>query len=96
MWLVQHTTSPEEIKNLLAISDHDLAACQVKQLPSDWRCMMPIHHFLLALTRLSIGVLPPCFVIMATYDQPQKRAFLGPGLANKRRSDGSPVGSVLG
>ena len=37
-WLVQHTTSPEEIKNLLAISDRDLLACQVKQLPADWRC----------------------------------------------------------
>jgi hypothetical protein len=36
-WLVQHTTSPEEITNLLAISDRDLAACQVKQLPADWR-----------------------------------------------------------
>ena len=36
-WLVQHTASREEIANLLAISDRDLAACQVKQLPSDWR-----------------------------------------------------------
>jgi len=36
-WLVQHTTSPEEIRNLLSISDRDLAACQVKQLPSEWR-----------------------------------------------------------
>src|SRR2546430_3671485 len=36
-WLVQHTTSPEEIRNLLSISDRDLAACQVRQLPSDWR-----------------------------------------------------------
>jgi hypothetical protein len=35
-WLVQHATSPEEIKNLLAISDRDLLACQVKQLPADW------------------------------------------------------------
>ena len=37
-WLVQHTSSADEIKNLLAISDRDLAACQVKQLPADWRC----------------------------------------------------------
>lgn len=36
-WLVQHATSAEEIANLLALSDRDLAACQVKQLPSDWR-----------------------------------------------------------
>ena len=34
-WLVQRATSPEEIKNLLAISDRDLLACQVKQLPAD-------------------------------------------------------------
>lgn len=36
-WLVQHTTSPEEITDLLAISDQDLAACQVKQVPADWQ-----------------------------------------------------------
>src|ERR1035437_6371285 len=36
-WLVQHTTSPKEIANLLAILDRDLAACQVAQLPADWR-----------------------------------------------------------
>jgi hypothetical protein len=36
-WLVQHAPTPEEIINLLAISDRDLAACQVKELPSDWR-----------------------------------------------------------
>src|ERR1035437_1765879 len=36
-WLAQHATSPEEIANLLAIADRDLAACRVKQLPSDWR-----------------------------------------------------------
>jgi hypothetical protein len=32
---LQHTTSSEEIKNLLAISDRDLLACQVKQLVHD-------------------------------------------------------------
>jgi hypothetical protein len=36
-WLVRHATSPEELGNLLAISHRDLAACQVKQLPADWR-----------------------------------------------------------
>ena len=35
-WLVQHGTSPKEIGNLLALSDRDLVACQVKQLPADW------------------------------------------------------------
>ena len=31
-WLVQHTTSPEEVANLLALADRDLAACQVTLL----------------------------------------------------------------
>jgi lipopolysaccharide biosynthesis protein len=49
-WLVQHTTSPEEIKNLLAISDRDLSACQVKQLPADWRCTIAYNAALQAAT----------------------------------------------
>ena len=49
-WLVQHTTSPEEIKNLLAISDRDLLACQVKQLPADWRCAIAYNAALQAAT----------------------------------------------
>src|ERR1035437_8157901 len=49
-WLVQHTTSPEEIKNLLAISDRDLLACQVKQLPADWRCTTAYNAALQAAT----------------------------------------------
>lgn len=36
-WLVQHGTSAEEITNLLALSDRDLAACKINQLPDDWR-----------------------------------------------------------
>jgi len=36
-WLVKHTPTPDEIANLLAISDRDLAASRVKNLPSDWR-----------------------------------------------------------
>jgi hypothetical protein len=47
-WLVQHTTSPDEIKNLLAISDRDLLACQVKQLPADWRCTIAYNAALQA------------------------------------------------
>ena len=42
-WLVQHGTSPKEIANLLALSDRDLVACQVKQLPADWRVARSIH-----------------------------------------------------
>ena len=49
-WLVQHTTTPEEIKNLLAISDRDLSACQVKQLPADWRCTIAYNAALEAAT----------------------------------------------
>ena len=48
--MVQHPTSPEEIKNLLAISDRDLAACQVKQLPPDWRFMIAYSAALQAAT----------------------------------------------
>jgi hypothetical protein len=49
-WLVQHTTSGDEIANLLAISDRDLAACQVKQLPSDWRLAIAYNAALQAAT----------------------------------------------
>ena|SRR5271165_1957260 len=35
-WLVESTTSREEIANLLAIVDRDLAAAQVPGLPADW------------------------------------------------------------
>jgi hypothetical protein len=48
--LVQHTPSPEEIKNLLAISDRDVSACQVKQLPADWRCTIAYNAALQAAT----------------------------------------------
>jgi hypothetical protein len=49
-WLVHHTTSPEEITNLLAISDRNLAACQVKQLPADWRFTIAYNAGLQAAT----------------------------------------------
>lgn len=49
-WLVQHATSPEEIANLLAISDRDLAACQVKELPADWRFAIAYNAGLQAAT----------------------------------------------
>jgi len=49
-WLVQHTSSADEIKNLLAISDRDLAACQVKQLPADLRCAIAYNSALQAAT----------------------------------------------
>jgi len=49
-WLVRHTTSPEEIANLLAISDRDLAACQVERLPADWRFVIAYNAALQAAT----------------------------------------------
>jgi hypothetical protein len=49
-WLVQHTTSAEEIANLLRISDRDLVACQVKQLPADWRFAIAYNAGLQAAT----------------------------------------------
>lgn len=49
-WLVEHEPSAEEISNLLAISDRDLAACQVKGLPSDWRFAIAYNAGLQAAT----------------------------------------------
>lgn len=49
-WLVEHTTTPDEIGNLLAISDRDLAACQVKGLPPDWRFAIAYNAALQAAT----------------------------------------------
>ena len=49
-WVVQHTTTAQEIKNLLAISDRDLSACQVQQLPADWRCTIAYNAALQAAT----------------------------------------------
>lgn len=49
-WLVQHATSPEEITNLMGLSDRDLAACQVQQLPADWRFAIAYNAGLQAAT----------------------------------------------
>ena len=49
-WLVQHSTSAEEIANLLRISDRDLTACQVEQLPADWRFAIAYNAGLQAAT----------------------------------------------
>ena len=35
-WLTEHKSSPEEIKNLLALVDRDLKECQAKGLGADW------------------------------------------------------------
>ncbi|HYM76478.1 MAG TPA: hypothetical protein VE377_10920 [Candidatus Dormibacteraeota bacterium] len=49
-WLVQHATSDREIADLLRISDRDLAACQVKGLPADWRLAIAYNSALQAAT----------------------------------------------
>ena len=49
-WLVQHVTSVQEIANLLALADRDLAACQVKDLPADWRFTIAYNAALQAAT----------------------------------------------
>jgi len=49
-WLVEHTTSPEEIRNLLAIADRDLAASQAPNLPPDWRMAIAYNAALQAAT----------------------------------------------
>ncbi len=36
-WLVEHTTSPDEIAGLLGVADHDLQNCRVQGLSDDWR-----------------------------------------------------------
>ncbi len=36
-WVTAHTTSPQEIKDLLGVADRDLRDCGVKGLSDDWR-----------------------------------------------------------
>jgi len=49
-WIVAHTSSREEIGNLLGVSDRDLAACQAKGLPADWRLAIAYNAALQAAT----------------------------------------------
>jgi len=49
-WLIQHTTTAEEIANLLGLSDRDLAACQLQGLPADWRFSIAYNAALQAAT----------------------------------------------
>jgi hypothetical protein len=47
---VQHASSSQEISNLFAISDRDLAACLTKNLPADWRFAIAYNAALQAAT----------------------------------------------
>lgn len=49
-WLTKHTTSPEEIANLLAVSDRDLTDCRTRGLSSDWRMNIAYNAALQAAT----------------------------------------------
>jgi len=49
-WLMRHATTPDEITNLLAISDRDLAACQARDLPPDWRFVIAYNAALQSAT----------------------------------------------
>ena len=49
-WLIEHKTSPQEIKDLLAISDRDLANCQIAGLSPDWQLSIAYNAALQAAT----------------------------------------------
>ena len=36
-WLIEHSSSPQEISGLLGIADRDLNDCQTPKLSADWR-----------------------------------------------------------
>ena len=49
-WLVEHKTSPQEIKDLLGVSDRDLANCQIGGLSPDWQLSIAYNAALQAAT----------------------------------------------
>lgn len=49
-WLTSHKTSPQEIKDLLALVDRDLIDCQVSSLSTDWRLNIAYNAALQAAT----------------------------------------------
>lgn len=49
-WLVEHKSSQEEIRNLLALADRDLADAQVPVLSPDWRFNIAYNAALQAAT----------------------------------------------
>jgi|SRR5271157_1753238 len=78
--LVQHTPSAEEIANLLALSDRDLTASQVKQLPADWRFTIAYNAGLQAATAAlaaEVTELAGTIITIASsnrWSSPQRRA----------------------
>ena len=49
-WLYEHQTSPQEIANLLAVADRDLADCRTPGLSADWRLNIAYNAALQAAT----------------------------------------------
>jgi len=49
-WLVPHQTSPQEIADLLAVVDRDLADAQTPRLSADWRLNIAYNAALQAAT----------------------------------------------
>ena len=49
-WLTEHTSSREEIRNLLGLVDRDLRVCQAKGLGADWSFAIAYNAALQAAT----------------------------------------------
>ena len=49
-WVVRHQTSPQEIANLLALSDRDIHDCRAEGLSPDWKMNIAYNAALQAAT----------------------------------------------
>jgi hypothetical protein len=49
-WLVEHRTSPQEIRNLLGVADRDLDDCRAAGLSADWKMNIAYNAALQATT----------------------------------------------
>lgn len=49
-WLVEHRTSPQEIRNLLGVADRDLDDCRAAGLSADWKMNIAYNAALQAAT----------------------------------------------
>jgi len=49
-WLVEHKTSPQEVRNLLGVADRDLDDCRAAGLSADWKMNIAYNAALQATT----------------------------------------------
>lgn len=49
-WLVEHRTSPQEVRNLLGVADRDLDDCRAAGLSADWKMNIAYNAALQATT----------------------------------------------